>query len=161
MPALIEPAVQKPSVTPLALWNILRCSQYFVKMMYQLPIDMISMTIRLNLAIQPPSRHSAPRPYGLSIVSLPAAAGATGATPVSTAAGAGVAEASEATAAGAATSGADAWARAEVGMAATVASARSAAAKGVRIEFRKDMFPPREGNRPVCQHGRVSQKKSG
>src|SRR3978361_2323205 len=106
----MEPAVQKPSFTLLALCSILRCSQYFVKMMYQLPIDMISMMIRLNLAIQPPSRHSAPRPYGFSIVSLPAAAGArAGAALVSAAAGAGVAAASEATAAGAAASGADAW----------------------------------------------------
>src|SRR3978361_2111490 len=129
----MEPAVQKPSFTLLALCSILRCSQYFVKMMYQLPIDMISMMIRLNLAIQPPSRHRAPRPYGFSIVSLPTAAGALAAA-VSTgggAAGAG-AGAAEAAAGGAVASGADAWARAVVGTAATVASARSAAAKGVR-----------------------------
>src|SRR3954467_14054101 len=107
----MEPAVQKPSLTPLAAWNILRCSQYFVKMMYQLPIDMISMMIRLNLAIQPPSRHREPRPYGFPMVSLPTPgrASAGGAPGPAAGAGAAVSEAAAA-GAGAAASGADACA---------------------------------------------------
>ena len=46
-------------------------------------------------------------------------------------------------------------------MAAMVASAKSAAAKGVRIEFRKDMFPPREGNRPSFVSMAGFHRKSG
>src|SRR5262249_31717494 len=106
-------------------------------MMYQLPIDMISMMIRLNLAIQPPSRHRAARPYGFSIVSL-ATGAPTFAGGTASGAGAGAAASDAAGAAAVSAAGADACAWAASGMAATVARARSAAANGVRIDFRKD-----------------------
>src|SRR5690349_5926667 len=91
--------------------------------MYQLPMLMITRMIRVPLATKSPCAHSAPRPYGLSTVSLAVVGLATGA-------GAAAAGALASAAGAAAAAGAEAWACAAMGLrmptAAAVSTAREA-----------------------------------
>src|SRR4029453_9964659 len=93
----------------------LNCSHSFTKMMYQLPIDMMTRMISVPLETKSPCFHSASRPYGFSITSFagsPAPGGGVGAFAAS--AGAGVAAAG-AGAVWAWAGWAGAWARASEG----------------------------------------------
>ncbi len=62
MPAFTEPALQKVLAAASALFISLRCSNSLVKMMYQLPMLMMTMTISVPRATKSPCAHSAASP---------------------------------------------------------------------------------------------------
>ena len=82
-PDFTELAFQNESADSRALFSMARCSNSFVKITYQLPIDMMTRMTSVDLLTMSPSCHMAFRPYGFSTASSvtvgligPAAAGA-------------------------------------------------------------------------------------
>ena len=69
-PDFTELAFQKVSADSLALFIIWRCSNSFVKITYQLPMDMMAMMTSVLWATKSPWVHRAFRPYGLSTASV-------------------------------------------------------------------------------------------